>query len=493
MTFGRFTRRAASPIAALLTVITILAPLGSIAVAQTPPTEGAREQVIGAPLRPGTTAQVTTDGGSCLRLRDIPSINGTQVSCVPDGHTVLVLPVSTEADGYRWQLVEWRGQSGYAADEFLRPYTGPPVSGSCQASTVAPGITGEVPSNGGFGLVVWGGGTIRGLATAALVQNCQLTAVWASKPEGGWVSYNFSVPAFVNAEWNRTIAEVLDAGTPLLIVCDPPGAALSTRTLSLPNASAAAPVQTGSAPPPSFDARAAVVIDEASGAVLYDYNAHDSIPMASLTKIATAILALEGAPVDSWVPINTVDYRQMPGSSVMGVVPGDCFTLRDLLYGLMLPSGNDAALAIARYQAGSDEAFVVQMNTLMRRLGLTDTNFTDPHGLGSANHRSSAYDIAMMSRYAMTQLPLFRTIVKTPSWTAYGDRELSMRNVNSFISQVDGADGVKTGYTEEAGRTLSASATRNGHRLYAVILNEQNRYATAGDLIDWAFDNFTWP
>ena len=147
----------------------------------------------------------------------------------------------------------------------------------------------------------------------------------------------------------------------------------------------------------------------------------------------------------------------------------------------------------ARYQAGSDEAFVVQMNTLMRRLGLTDTNFTDPHGLGSANHRSSAYDIAMMSRYAMTQLPLFRTIVKTPSWTAYGDRELSMRNVNSFISQVDGADGVKTGYTEEAGRTLSASATRNGHRLYAVILNDNNRYATAGDLIDWAFDNFTWP
>src|SRR3546814_4618619 len=84
--------------------------------------------------------------------------------------------------------------------------------------------------------------------------------------------------------------------------------------------------------------------------------------MASLTKITTAILAIEGAPTGAWVPIWDVDYRQMPGSSVMGVIPGDCFTLRDLLYGLMLPSGNDAALAIARYQAGSDEAFVHEMN-----------------------------------------------------------------------------------------------------------------------------------
>jgi D-alanyl-D-alanine carboxypeptidase len=492
LTFGRFVRRAASPIAALLTVVTILAPFGSLAVAQTPPTEGAREQIAGTPLTPGTTAQVQTDGGSCLRLRSTPSLSGTQVSCVPNGHTVLVLPASSEANGYRWQLVEWRGQSGYAADEFLRVYTGPPVTDSCQAQTIAVGITGDVPSNGGLGLVVWGGGTASGLATATLAQNCVLKAIWASRPEGGFVSYSFGVPDFVNNEWRRVVGEVMAAGTPLLIVCDPPGAALTTRAVPLPNASSSAPIQTGSASVPNFNARAAVVIDEASGAILYEHNAHASIPVASLTKIATAILALEGAPVDSWVPVNTVDYRQMPGSSVMGVIPGDCFTMRDLLYGLMLPSGNDAALAIARYQSGSDEAFITLMNTLMRRLGLTNTTFTDPHGLGGPRHRSSAYDIAMMSRYAMTQLPLFRTIVNAPTWTAYGDRELSMRNVNSFISQATGADGVKTGYTEEAGRTLSASATRNGHRVYAVILNDNNRYATAEALIDWAFANYTW-
>ncbi|MCK9494594.1 MAG: D-alanyl-D-alanine carboxypeptidase [Dehalococcoidia bacterium] len=491
--FGRVTRRAASPVIALLTVLTIFAPFGTPAAAQQPaPTEGTQAQVTGTPLTPGTTAQVRTLDGSCLRLRANPGLSADRLTCVPDGLTVLVMPATQEADGYRWQLVEWRGQSGWAADEFLRTYTGPPITDSCQASTISPGITGQVPSNGGFGLVVWGGGTIAGLETTALAEDCVLTAVWASRPDGGFVSYNFSVPDFVNDEWRNILPEIMDAGTPLLIVCDPPGAAITTRALPLPAATGAAPIQTGSAPAPTFDARAAVVIDEASGQVLYEYNAHTPMPQASLTKIATAILALEGAPVDNWVPVNDVDYRQMPGSSVMGVIPGDCFRLRDLVYGLMLPSGNDAALAIARYQAGSDEAFVHEMNTLMDRLGLTETNFTDPHGLGSELHHSSAYDIAMMSRYAMTQIPLFRTIVDTTSWQTGGQRRITMRNVNSFLTQIEGADGVKTGYTEEAGRTLSASATRNGHRLYAVILNDNNRYATAGALIDWAFENYTW-
>ncbi|MGE3961618.1 MAG: D-alanyl-D-alanine carboxypeptidase family protein [Dehalococcoidia bacterium] len=494
--FGRFRRRAASPLVALLALLSLLivtSPSGSVALAQTPPTEGSQAQITGDPLTPGTTAVVHTVDGSCLRLRDNSTLTAGVITCVPNGQTVLVLPAVTLADGYRWQLVEWRGESGWAADEFLDPYTGPPITDACQPSVVSPGLTGDVPSNGGIGLVVWGGGTVAGLENTALAEDCRLTAVWASRPDGGFVSYNFSVPDFVNNEWRAVVSDIIATGTPLLIVCDPPNSPISTRSLPLPTATAAAPIQTGSATPPDFDARAAVVIDEASGAVLYEYNAHQSMPLASLTKIATAILALEGAPVESWVPITTVDYRQMPGSSVMGIIPGDCFTLRDLVYGLMLPSGNDAALAIARYQAGSDEAFVNQMNTLLRRLGLSETRFTDPHGLGSATHLASAYDVAMLSRYAMTELPLFREIVQTRSYTAYGDRELSMRNVNSFLSQYDGGDGVKTGFTEEAGRTLSASATRNGHRVYAVILNDNNRYATAEALIDWAFENYTWP
>ena len=235
------------------------------------------------------------------------------------------------------------------------------------------------------------------------------------------------------------------------------------------------------------------MIDEASGQVLYEHNGYEPLPPASLTKIATAILAIEGAPVDGWAPISDVDYRQMPGSSVMGIVPGDCFTVRDLLHGLMLPSGNDAALAIGRFQAGSDEAFVRQMNALVQRLGLTATTFTDPHGLGGPRHRSSAYDIAMLSRYGMTQSVLFREIVAKRSWTAAGDRNLSMVNVNSFLGQYGSADGVKTGFTEAAGRTLSASAVRDGNRVYAVVLNDPNRHTTAEELIEWAFINHTWP
>lgn len=489
--FGRFTRRAASPLIALLTLLIVLAPFGAAVSAQAP-TEGSQAQVTGEPLTPGTTAQVRTNDGSCLRMRAQASTSANPITCIPDGRTVLVLPATQEAEGFRWQFVEWRGQSGWAADQYLRPYSGPPIAESCQASIVQPGITGEVPSNGGLGLVVWGGGTVAGLENAAAMRNCRLTAVWASRPDGGFVSYNFSVPDFVNNEWRAVVGEVMAEGTPLLIVCDPGGTAISTRSVPVPAASAAAPIRIGSAAPPKVDARAAVVIDEASGTVLFEHNAHEPVAIASLTKIATAILALEGSTVDAWVPVDDVDYRQMPGSSVMGIVPGDCFTMRDLIYGLMLPSGNDAALAIARYQSGSDEEFVRAMNTLVRRLGLSGTNFTDPHGLGSASHRSSAYDIAMMSRYAMTQLPMFRTIVAASSHTANGDRTLSLRNVNSFLSQTNGADGVKTGFTESAGRTLSASATRNGHRVYAVILNDNNRYATAGALIDWAFENYSW-
>ena len=495
MLLTRSVRRA---VAAWLMAALALAPLlpgaGSVAIAESPTTERAEQaQITGDPLTPGITAIVDTNDGSCLRLRASAVLTSERVDCIPSGRTVLVLPATQIADGYRWQFVEWRGRTGWVADEFLAPYSGPPIVDSCQAQTVAPGITGTLPTQGGLGMITWGGGTPEGLETTARAQGCVLDAIWATGPNGGFVSYRFDVPDFVNREWMNVVGEIMGAGTPLLIVCNPPGSAITTRTLPLPAASAPAPALTGSEPQPSIDSAAAIIVDEASGQVLYEHNGYTSLAPASLTKIATAILAIEGTAIDSWAPISDVDYRQMPGSSVMGIIPGDCFTVRDLVYGLMLPSGNDAALAIARYQAGSDEAFVRQMNALMERLGLTSTTFTDPHGLGGPNHRTTAYDLAMLARYGMTQSALFREIVAKPSWTAVGDRTLSMRNVNSFLSQYSGADGVKTGYTEEAGRTLVASAVRDGHRVHAVVLNDPSRHTTAEQLIDWAFNNHTWP
>lgn len=489
---GRPPRRALSALLiACMLAGSALAPFAQIASAEPTIESGTREQIVGDPLVPGSTAIVVGDG-DCLRLRANPSTGAARVDCIPDGRTVLVLPSTVEADGYRWQLVEWRGTAGWVADAFLAPYDGPPETAACVASSVAPGLHGSVPSQGGYGLVMWGGGTTSGMETAALAQNCTLTSVWATRPGGGLVGFRFGAPAFVNAPWTAAIGgNTIAPGTPMLLVCDPPGSAITTTGVTIPAASGAAPARTGGEAPPEPNALAAVVIDEDSGAVLYDYNAHNLLPPASLTKIVTAILALEGSDTDAWVPVRDVDYRQMSGSSVMGIVPGDCFTMRDMLYGLMLPSGNDAALAIARHVAGSDEAFVAQMNALMRKLGLS-SRFTDPHGLGSPQHVMSAYDIAMVSRYAMTQFPLFREIVQERSWTAVGDRDLGMFNVNSFLTQFNDSDGVKTGYTGEAGRTLSASATRNGHRVYAVIMNDNERYEDAGDLIDWAFRNFTW-
>ncbi|MCK9487343.1 MAG: serine hydrolase [Dehalococcoidia bacterium] len=489
---GRPPRRALSA----LLIACLLTASGIVPFAQTVAAEPAREsgvhaQVVGNPLVPGSTAIVVGDG-DCLRLRANPGLDATRVDCIPDGRTVLVLPSVVEADGYRWQLVEWRGSAGWAADVFLAPYDGPPETAACRPASTRPGLAGSVPSRGGLGLVMWGGGTTAGIETAALARDCTLTSVWATQPGGGMVGYRFGAPAFVNAPWYAAIGgQTIPAGTPMMLVCDPPGSAITTTGVAIPSPSGPAPVLVGNETPPEPDALAAVVVDEDSGAVLYEYNAYDPLPPASLTKIVTAILALEGSIVSDWVPVTDVDYRRMPGSSVMGIVPGDCFTMRDLLYGLMLPSGNDAALAIARHVAGSDEAFVAQMNALMRKMGLA-ARFTDPHGLGSRQHNMSAYDIAMVSRYAMTQFPLFREIVAERSWTAVGDRDLSMFNVNSFLTQFDASDGVKTGFTGEAGRTLSASATRNGHRVYAVVLNDNDRYADAGDLIDWAFRNHTW-
>lgn len=244
-------------------------------------------------------------------------------------------------------------------------------------------------------------------------------------------------------------------------------------------------------PAPAILAVAAIVIDEASGAVLYDKAGYQPLAPASLTKIATLVLALEAGSLDDWTE-SDVDSRTMRGSTVMGLVPGDAFTLRDLLYGLMLPSGNDAALAIGRHLAGSDVAFVERMNALVRRLGLSGCRFTNPHGLGSSEHACSAHDLAMLSRYGMSP-PGFREIVTAPHWVARGSRVIHLGNINGFLYAYPGADGIKTGYTRRAGPTIVASASRNGHRLYAVVLNSASREDDARRLLNWAFSAFVWP
>jgi D-alanyl-D-alanine carboxypeptidase len=242
---------------------------------------------------------------------------------------------------------------------------------------------------------------------------------------------------------------------------------------------------------PAFNAAAALVMDEASGSVMFQYNAEAPLPPASLTKIASAVVALHDGGLDRGVTVD-VDYREMPRSSVMGLLPGDQFTLRDLLYGMMLPSGNDAALAVARAVAGSDAAFVARMNALVAGLGLVETDFKNPHGLGASGHLASAYDLAVLARYALS-VDGFEALASARSWTARGSRTISMGNSNALVSQYSGADGVKIGYTRSAGNTIVGSATRNGHRVLVVLLNAPQHQADCRAFLDWAFANFVWP
>jgi len=246
-------------------------------------------------------------------------------------------------------------------------------------------------------------------------------------------------------------------------------------------------------PPPEVTARAVLVVDPASGVALHEANARERLAPASLTKIATAAVVLERGPaLDVAVEVNPDLVRQwLEDSSTMGLLPGDRFSVRDLLYGLLMVSGNDAARELAIATAGSEADFVDEMNELAQRLGLRDTRFTDVHGLGGPGHYSSAWDLAILSAHAMT-LPAFRALVGTEMRVVSGSQDLSLYNHNPLLNYTPGVDGIKVGYTEEAGATFVASVERDGRRLLIVLLNAPGMAFDAIALIEWAYANHEW-
>lgn len=241
---------------------------------------------------------------------------------------------------------------------------------------------------------------------------------------------------------------------------------------------------------PDIIAESAVIVDGATGKVVYAKNAHARMAPASTTKIMTAIVALENGRLDDLVQIDVNGYA-MAGSSIMGITPGEVLTLEDLLYGLMLPSGNDAALAIARHIGGSETEFVRMMNEKAAQLGLKNTHFVNPHGLDDDKHYSSAYDLAMMGRYGMNN-PVFARIVGTRAYTARGKATYHLVTGNRLLGQYEGADGVKTGYTEASGQSFVASVSRDGHRVLVSLIRSSDRARDARMLFDYFFENFRW-
>jgi D-alanyl-D-alanine carboxypeptidase (penicillin-binding protein 5/6) len=207
--------------------------------------------------------------------------------------------------------------------------------------------------------------------------------------------------------------------------------------------------------------------------------------MASTTKIMTALLVLERSALDELV---VVSPNALVGESNMGLVAGEQLSVEDLLWGLLLNSANDAAVALAEHVAGSEAAFVELMNQRAAELGLTGTQFANVHGLDAPNHASTARDLWRLAEVAM-QSPVFRQMVATQSYTAAGH---PLWNRNELLAIYPGADGIKTGTTDLAGQCLVASVTRDGHRAVAVILGSQDRYRDAQVLFDHDAITYRW-
>lgn len=219
--------------------------------------------------------------------------------------------------------------------------------------------------------------------------------------------------------------------------------------------------------------------------MLYEQNAHEERLIASITKLMTALVALEsGHPLEEKVVIREEDTRT-EGSSLY-LRPGEELRLETLLYGLLLQSGNDAALAVARHCGGTVENFVAQMNLRAARLGMEHSRFANPSGLNAEGHCSTARDLALLARACLKNETL-AAIAATRSVTLEGR---SFVNHNKLLWRYEGCVGLKTGYTEKAGRTLVSAAEREGMTLIAVTLDDPDDWRDHAALFDWGFSNW---
>lgn len=235
---------------------------------------------------------------------------------------------------------------------------------------------------------------------------------------------------------------------------------------------------------PELSAASAILMDADTGAVLYEKDADRPSLIASTTKIMTAVVVLEHCDPERRFTVPEA-ATQIEGSS-MYLKAGETLAIRDLLYGMMLHSGNDAAVALALACSGSTEEFVAQMNLKAQKLGLHNTHFENPNGLDGETHRSSARDLALLTQYAL-QNETFLQIVSTKT-IRIGERCLS--NHNKLLWMLDGALGVKTGYTKAAGRVLVSAAERNGRRLIAVTVRDGNDWQDHRALYDYGFSRY---
>ncbi|OGH17703.1 MAG: hypothetical protein A2868_01995 [Candidatus Levybacteria bacterium RIFCSPHIGHO2_01_FULL_40_15b] len=238
---------------------------------------------------------------------------------------------------------------------------------------------------------------------------------------------------------------------------------------------------------PEITASGAISYDLASEQLLYQKNAKTKLPMASLTKIMVAIIALENEPIDKVFTINR--FAAEIGENTMGLSEGEKLPLSELLYGLILHSGNDAAETIAQGSRFGRGNFIYLMNKKAEDLGLSDTHFTNPTGFeGDGNQYSTAYDLLVMTKYALEN-PTFAKVASTVEYEIpySGDHKyIYLFNETNLLTSYPGVKGVKTGYTDEAGLCLVTYLEYEGRKIIAVLLNSQSRREEMKDLLDYS-------
>jgi len=237
---------------------------------------------------------------------------------------------------------------------------------------------------------------------------------------------------------------------------------------------------------PQISAQCSILMEAETGTVLAENNADAQMLIASTTKIMTALVVIEHCNLNETLKVKR-EYTQVEGSS-MYLREGEMLRLGDVLYGLMLCSGNDAAVALACHTAGSIEKFAKLMNEKAAELGMTNSSFQNPHGLDTDRHHSTARDMAILTVSAM-QNKEFADIVSTKTISVAGR---SLKNHNKLLWMYDGARGVKTGFTKSAGRSLVSCAERDGMRLVCVTLNDPNDWDDHSTLYNFGFDNYKY-
>jgi len=251
-------------------------------------------------------------------------------------------------------------------------------------------------------------------------------------------------------------------------------------------------------PPPPVSATSAYLLDADTGATLYAHNPFMHLPMMSTTKLMTAVLAVEQGHLDQNITITHAiasDISQLSAdSTVVGIKQGETYTLRDLLYGLLLKSGNDAAIAIAYGLAGNLPHFVAEMNQRAKQLGLYDTHYMNPHGLSATGHYSSAHDLAILGQYSMS-IPIIHQISGTQTYIipkGGNHPVIPLLNGNQFLFWYPGVDGGKPGFDGVANFVQVISSTRNHHHLIGVTMHTNNWWTDMRNLMNWGFDDFKW-